>query len=287
MIGCTKLLCGKATVSDLIKRGRGEIEPHLLQFSTNSKPIVIWNVTNRCNLSCKHCYIEAKDEEHKGELTTQEAKRFIDDLGKMKTPVLLFSGGEPLLQIDFVEEFCSGCREEGLSVAVETCGAVPFDSFRRILPFVDLILYDVKAVDPERHKAWTGSSNQLILSNLESLRESGIRVIPRVPIVPSYTAQASNLSQIASHLEGSFQEVHLLPYHRWGESKRDLIDSPQPTLQLDPPTDEEMEAVITDKMTRAARGGGYIYHSDHSVAPDVPFEQYLKVLDVVRRHGAC
>ena len=51
--------------------------------------------------------------------------------------------------------------------------------------------------------------------------------------------------------------------------------------------DEEMEAVITDKMTRAARGGGYIYHSDHSVAPDVPFEQYLKVLDVVRRHGAC
>ncbi len=52
MIGCTKLLCGKATVSDLIKHGRGEIEPHLLQFSTNSKTILIWNVNNRCNLSC-------------------------------------------------------------------------------------------------------------------------------------------------------------------------------------------------------------------------------------------
>jgi pyruvate formate lyase activating enzyme len=128
-------------------------------------------------------------------------------------------------------------------VAVETCGAVPFDSFRRVLPFVELILYDVKAVDPKLHKAWTGSSNELILSNLEGLRESGIRVIPRVPIVPHQTALASNLHQIASHLEGSFQEVHLLPYHRWGEPKRDMIESPQPSLHLDPPTEEEMEAV--------------------------------------------
>jgi pyruvate formate lyase activating enzyme len=153
------------------------------------------------------------------------------------------SGGAPLLQIDFLEGFCSRCREEGLSLAVETCGAVPFDSFRRILPFLDLILYDVKAVDPERHKAWTGSSNELILSNLAKLRESEIRIIPRVPIVPEYTALPSNLDQIAAHLEGSFQEVHLLPYHGWGESKRELIDSSKPPLQLDPPSDGEMEAV--------------------------------------------
>jgi len=153
------------------------------------------------------------------------------------------SGGEPLLQIDFVEEFCSGCREEGLSVTIETCGAVSFESFRRILPFVDLILYDVKAIDPELHEAWTGSSNERILSNLERLRESGIRLIPRVPIVPEYTALASNLDQIASHLEGSFQEVHLLPYHGWGESKRDLVDSRKPSLRLDPPTEKEMMAI--------------------------------------------
>jgi pyruvate formate lyase activating enzyme len=139
------------------------------------------------------------------------------------------SGGEPLLQIDFLEGFCSRCREEGLSLAVETCGAVPFDSFRRILPFVDLILYDVKAIDPSLHKAWTGSNNESILSNLE-------------PIVPSYTALTANLNQIAAHLEGAFPEVHLLPYHRWGESKRELIDSPQPSLQLDPPSEDEMEA---------------------------------------------
>jgi pyruvate formate lyase activating enzyme len=142
-----------------------------------------------------------------------------------------------------VEEFCSGCREEGLSVAIESCGAVPFDSFRRVLPLVVLILYDVKAVDPKLHKAWTGSSNELILSNLDRIRESGIDVIPRVPIVPEHTALASNLHQIAAHLEGRFREVHLLPYHGWGESKRDLIDSQKSSLRLDPPTEEEMQAI--------------------------------------------
>jgi pyruvate formate lyase activating enzyme len=168
------------------------------------------------------------------------------------------SGGEPLLQIDFVEEFCSRCREEGLSLVVETCGAVPFDSFRRVLPFVDLFLYDVKAIDPSLHKAWTGSDNRTILSNLERLGKSGTTVVPRVPIVPGYTALSSNLDQIAAHLEGSFPEVHVLPYHRWGESKRDLVDSPQPSLDLDPPSGEDMETVrrIFERRAISVRIGG-------------------------------
>lgn len=153
------------------------------------------------------------------------------------------SGGEPLLQIDFAEGFCSRCREEGISVAVETCGAVPFDSLRRVLPSVDLFLYDVKAIDPSLHRAWTGSGNERILSNLEKLRESGIPVIPRVPIVPEHTAMTSNLEQIAVHLEGSFPEVHLLPYHAWGESKRGLVDGEKPPLRLDPPGEDQMKAI--------------------------------------------
>ncbi len=153
------------------------------------------------------------------------------------------SGGESLLQIDFVEEFCSQCREEGLSVVVETCGAVPYDSFRRIIPFVDLFLFDVKAIDPSLHKTWTGSGNERILSNLERLAESGVPIIARVPIVPGHTALPSNLNQIADRLEGSFPEVHLMPYHRWGESKIDLTDSPQPSLDLVAPDHEDMGAV--------------------------------------------
>ena len=198
-----------------------------------------------CGACVETCHAEALkligEELGEDELIAQVSRDrpFYEDSGGGVT----LSGGEPLLQIDFVEKFCSRCREEGLSVTVETCGAVPFDSFRRILPFVDLILYDVKAIDPSLHKAWTGSNNEAILSNLERLRRSGISVIPRVPIVPNHTALLSNLEQIAAHLEGSFPEVHLLPYHRWGESKRELIDSPQPSLQLDPPNEDDMETL--------------------------------------------
>ena len=198
-----------------------------------------------CGACVETCYAEGLsivgEEWGRDELVAEVSRDrpFYEDSGGGVT----LSGGEPLAQIEFVEEFCSGCREEGLSVAVETCGAVPFDSFRRILPFVELVLFDVKAVDPSLHKAWTGSGNELILSNLAKLRESEVRLIPRVPIVPGYTALPSNLDRIAAHLEGSFQEVHLLPYHGWGEAKRELIDSPKPPLQLDPPSDEEIAAV--------------------------------------------
>ncbi len=105
MIGCTKLLCGTATISDIVKYGRSsrDLPPHMLQFSSDATPIVVWNMTNRCNLSCRHCYIEAEDRAYKGELTTDEAKIFIDDLAAMKVPVLLFSGGEPLIREDLFE----------------------------------------------------------------------------------------------------------------------------------------------------------------------------------------
>ncbi|MDR7866048.1 MAG: radical SAM protein [Sporomusaceae bacterium] len=105
MIGCTKLLCGTATISDIVKYGRSsrDLPPHMLQFSSDATPIVVWNMTNRCNLSCRHCYIEAEDRAYKGELTTAEAKIFIDDLAAMKVPVLLFSGGEPLIREDLFE----------------------------------------------------------------------------------------------------------------------------------------------------------------------------------------
>jgi pyruvate formate lyase activating enzyme len=197
-----------------------------------------------CGDCVETCYAEALKmigEELGADELIAEVSRdrpFYEDSGGGVT----LSGGEPLLQIDFAEEFCSRCREEGLSVVVETCGAVPFDSFRRILPFVDLFLFDVKAIDPSLHKTWTGANNQTILSNLERLADSGVPIVPRVPVIPSYTALPSNLNQIADRLEGSFPEVHVLPYHRWGESKKEMIDSPQPPLHLDPPSREDMES---------------------------------------------
>jgi pyruvate formate lyase activating enzyme len=213
-----------------------------------------------CGACVETCHAEALrmiGEEFGEEELFEEVSKdrpFYEDSGGGIT----LSGGEALLQIDFVERFCARCRKEGLSVTVETCGAVPFDSFQRILPFVDLILYDVKAIDPSLHESWTGAKNAVILSNLERLRRSEISVIPRVPIVPNHTALLSNLNRIASHLEDFFPEVHLLPYHRWGESKRELVDRPEPSLHLEPPDDEEMKAIgkIFEDKGIAVRIGG-------------------------------
>ena len=125
MIGCTKLLCGTATVSDIVKYGRSSqhLPPNMLQFSADATPIVVWNSTNRCNLSCRHCYINAEDRAYSGELTTVEAKVFIDDLAAMKVPVLLFSGGEPFVREDLFE-LGAYARDKGIRPVISTNGTL-------------------------------------------------------------------------------------------------------------------------------------------------------------------
>jgi radical SAM protein with 4Fe4S-binding SPASM domain len=124
MIGFTKLLCGTATVSEVIhKQHSKNIPPHLLQFSDIQRPLVVWNTTNRCNLNCLHCYIDAKDQCYSNELTTDEAKIFIQDLADSQVPVLLFSGGEPLLRKDLFE-LIHLASQQGLRPVLSTNGTL-------------------------------------------------------------------------------------------------------------------------------------------------------------------
>ena len=86
MIGCTKLLCGTATVSEVLQGDRKaeRLPAHLLQFTSDLRPIVVWNMTNRCNLRCRHCYIDAKESSSAEELSTDEAKAFLEAMRKSK-----------------------------------------------------------------------------------------------------------------------------------------------------------------------------------------------------------
>ena len=134
MIGCTKLLCGTATPSDALRYGRdiSRMPHNLLQFAKDKKPIVVWNMTRRCNLRCVHCYSESQDKEYKGELSTEEAKTFIRDLADFKAPVLLFSGGEPLIREDLFElgKFAQGM---GMRTVISTNGTlIDLDAAQRI-----------------------------------------------------------------------------------------------------------------------------------------------------------
>jgi len=123
MIGISKLYCGTVEPGDVLRyRAEGRCPPaHLLQFDDEKKPVVVWNATRRCNLRCVHCYSRSEDRAYAGELSTAEARRLIDDLADFGAPVLLFSGGEPLLRPDLFElvKYAVG---RGLRAVISTNG---------------------------------------------------------------------------------------------------------------------------------------------------------------------
>lgn len=125
MIGITKLYCGTATTGDPLRYGRQTkgMPSHLLQFSEDKKPIVVWNGTRRCNLDCIHCYAESENKAYPNELTTSEIQRVIHDLAGFGVPVMLFSGGEPLLREDIYDN-ARLCRELGIRPVLSTNGTL-------------------------------------------------------------------------------------------------------------------------------------------------------------------
>ena len=125
LIGFTKLLCGTATISDVMRErhGHGAMPANLLQFSSERSPVVVWNITSQCNLKCRHCYIEATEAAKDNEMTTAEGMAFIDDLAEMKVPVLMFSGGEPLVRPDLFE-LAAYAVEKGLRIVLSTNGTL-------------------------------------------------------------------------------------------------------------------------------------------------------------------
>jgi Fe-coproporphyrin III synthase len=125
MIGISKLYCGAVEASDVLRYGRHskELPSHLLQFSVDKKPVVVWNVTRRCNLKCVHCYSQSEDQDYQGELTLDEGKALIDDLAQFGSPVILFSGGEPLVRKD-IPDLIRHAVESGRRAVVSTNGTL-------------------------------------------------------------------------------------------------------------------------------------------------------------------
>lgn len=131
-----------------------------------------------------------------------------------------FSGGECILQIDFLEEVLKKCKENGVHTAVDTAGNVPWEYFERILPYTDLFLYDVKCLSEDLHKLGTGVSNRLILENLKKIVSHQAKIIVRVPLIPEFNGNDVEMEKIKKILkECSIEKVELLPYHAMGEHK--------------------------------------------------------------------
>jgi 12,18-didecarboxysiroheme deacetylase len=125
MIGISKLYCGTVEPSDALRYGRrsGDLPSHLLQFSIDKKPVVVWNVTRACNLKCVHCYAHAVERSKEKELSTEQALALIDDLAEFGVPVILFSGGEPLVRRDLID-LANYAVEKGMRAVISTNGTL-------------------------------------------------------------------------------------------------------------------------------------------------------------------
>lgn len=195
MIGISKLYCGAVEASDPLRYGResGKLPSHLLQFSRDKKPVVVWNMTKRCNLRCIHCYALAEGEDYKGrELSTVEGRALIDDLAQFGVPVILFSGGEPLLRDDLPELIDHAARK-GLRAVISTNGTIITEEkaqmfARSALSYIGISLDGIGEVN-DRFRGKKGAF-EMALAGVRNVKKAGIKVGLR------FTINRSNYQEI-------------------------------------------------------------------------------------------
>jgi pyruvate formate lyase activating enzyme len=149
----------------------------------------------------------------------EKERVFIDQSGGGVT----FSGGEPMLQSEFLLHTLRLCKSKGYHTAVDTSGSASSNDFKSIIPYTDLFLFDIKHLDNEEHIRLTGVSNVQILANLNLVLTTGKAVIIRIPVVPGYNDDPAHFERLKLYISGNktpaLKKVCLLPYHKTGTSK--------------------------------------------------------------------
>jgi 12,18-didecarboxysiroheme deacetylase len=180
MIGISKLYCGTVEPSDALRYGRlsKDLPSHLLQFSADKKPVVVWNVTRACNLKCIHCYAHAVRRSRETELTTEQAKNMIDDLAQFGVPVLLFSGGEPLVRPDLVE-LARYAVAKGMRAVISTNGTLitreKAEELKSVgLSYVGVSLDGMEAIN-DQFRGKKGAFREA-MEGIRNCQEAGLKV---------------------------------------------------------------------------------------------------------------
>ena len=180
MIGISKLYCGTVEPSDALRYGRdsAKLPSHLLQFSEDKRPVVVWNITRRCNLKCVHCYAHAKDIPFDNELSTDQGKELIDDLAAFGSPVMLFSGGEPLVRKD-LPQLAAYAVEKGMRAVISTNGTLITPKMARTLKeiglsYVGISLDGMKEIN-DRFRGVSGAFRSA-LEGIKNSQDAGIKV---------------------------------------------------------------------------------------------------------------
>lgn len=193
-------------------------------------------------------YIPESDRVTGGAVTTDALMReLVKDrvFFEVSSGGVTFSGGEPMMQVDFLVQMLKRCREESLSTAVDTSGYADREDLEGILELTDLFLFDLKLADDSEHVKYTGVSNAGIIENLGLLTRNGARVWIRVPLVPGITDGMDNISGIISIISGygNIEKVSLLPYNKIGEDKFRRLNIPFRPGDLRTQTESELDGM--------------------------------------------
>ncbi len=153
------------------------------------------------------------------------------------------SGGEVLMQADFVAELFRRCREAGFHTNADTTGYGSPEALEKILEYSDLVYYDLKHMDPAKHVEYTGVSNELILKNLELVVKKGVPVVIRVPLIPGYNNSDENLHALGRTVSNIAKDapVNILPYHKYGANKYRMVDMVYKLDDVPECTQEELD----------------------------------------------
>ena len=212
-----------------------------------SRCVVCGSCVGACTAGALHVYGEVKTVDEVFDVVKRDVGYYESSGGG-----LTVSGGEALLQADFTAALFARCRRLGIPTALDTCGFCPTEEIDKLEGLVDLVLFDLKLMDPEAHRRYVGVDNAPILRNLARFREMGAEIFIRIPLIPDITDTAENLTATAQFIRDFDPALHidLLPYHKYGVNKYASLDRPYELPDAVRQSTEKLEAckAIFDSM---------------------------------------
>jgi len=202
------------------------------------------SICTRCEMCIKNCVPEALKMSGK-KMTVDEVFKIVKkdaDNYEASGGGITCSGGEIMAQADFVAALFKKCREAGFKTNADTSGFGDPSALEKILEYSDLVYFDLKHMDPDKHREYCGQTNDLILKNLALVVKKGVPIVIRVPLIPGYNSSEENLQALAKAVADITKDatVNLLPYHRYGANKYRMIDMTYQLENVAEPTPDEL-----------------------------------------------
>ena len=207
--------------------------------------VIDWSRCNQCLLCTWACLYESLCQAGRS-LTADEAviEALKDEVFyKNSGGGVTISGGEPMVQTEFLAALLPKLKETGLHVSLDTTGYAPWEKYERILPEIDLVLFDLKHLDPEMHRKWTGVDNHLILENGARIAQK-VRTWLRLPLIPGFNDSEPHLQAVAATArKWGVEKISILPYHDGGRSKAEQIGMKYGLEDVEPPDDKRLDGI--------------------------------------------